>query len=85
MSNLCTLSSRGAPAVTPATPVNFRPGSGRPAAIGLLTEALALVGGAVNEDLGGDDVAEGYEHLHELAVAELLGQVVDEEVATFGS
>lgn len=80
-----TVVARRTGRITPPTQVNFRPGSGRPAAIGLLTEALALVGGAVNEDLGGDDVAEGYEHLHELAVAELLGQVVDEEVATFGS
>ena len=50
-----------------------------------LTEALALVGGAVNEDLGRDDVAKRYEHLHELTIAELLGQVVDEEVAAFRS
>lgn len=51
----------------------------------ILTEALALVGGAVNEDLGGDDVAKRDEHLHELGVAKLLGQVVDEEVAAFRS
>ncbi len=46
-----------------------------------LTEALALVGGPVYEDLGADDVAKGQEHLHELRVAKLLGQVVDEKVA----
>ena len=40
---------------------------------GLLTEALALVGGPVDEDLGADDVAEGQEHLHQLGVAKLLG------------
>ncbi len=51
----------------------------------VLTEALALVGGAVDEDLGADDVAEGQEHLHELGVAELLRQVVDEEVAALGA
>lgn len=50
-----------------------------------LTEALALVGGAVNEYLGADDVTEGKEHLHQLRVAELLRQVVNEEVATLGA
>lgn len=44
------------------------------------TKALALVGGAVHENLGGNDSAEGQEHLHELVVSELLWQVVDEEV-----
>jgi len=43
-------------------------------------EALAEVGLLVDEDLGGDDVSEGHEHLHEILVAELLRQVVDEEV-----
>ena len=49
-----------------------------------LTEALALVGGPVDEDLGADDVAEGQEHLHQLGVAKLLREVVDEEVAALG-
>ena len=44
-------------------------------------EAFALVGGSVNEDFGADDIAEGEKHLHELGVTELLGQVVDEEIA----
>jgi hypothetical protein len=48
-------------------------------------KAFALVGGPVNEDLGADDVAKGEEHLHELRVSELLGQVVDEQVAPFRS
>lgn len=47
-----------------------------------LTEALALVGGPVHEDLGGDDGAEGQKHLHELIVPKLLWQVVDEQVTT---
>ena len=48
-------------------------------------KALALVGRPVNEHLRADDVAKGEEHLHELGVAELLGQVVDEQVAAFGA
>jgi hypothetical protein len=48
-------------------------------------KAFALVGGAVNEDLGADNVAKGEEHLHELCISELLGQVVDEQVAPFRS
>ena len=48
-------------------------------------EALALVGGAVDEHLGADDVAEGEEHLHQLGVPKLLGQVVDEQVAALGA
>ena len=50
-----------------------------------LTEAFALVGGPVYEDLGADDVPEGQEHLHQLRVAKLLREVVDEEVAALGS
>lgn len=44
------------------------------------TEAFALVGGAVDKHLGGDDVSKGQEHLKHLRVGELLGQVVDEDV-----
>ena len=50
-----------------------------------LTEAFALVGGTIDENLGGYDVAKGDEHLHELTVTKLLRQVVDEQVAAFGS
>lgn len=50
-----------------------------------LTEAFTLIGRPVDEDFGGDDIAKREEHLHELAVAELLGQVVDEQVAALGS
>ena len=46
-----------------------------------LTEALALIGRAVDVDLGADDVAKGQEHLGELSVSELLREVVDEKVA----
>ena len=48
-------------------------------------EALALVGGAVDEHLGADHVAEREEHLHQLGVPKLLGQVVDEQVAALGA
>ena len=43
-----------------------------------LTEALALIGSSVDEDLGADDVTEGHEHLHELCISEFLRQMVDE-------
>ena len=49
------------------------------------TEAFALVCGSVHEDLGGDDRPEGQEHLHELIIAELLRQVVDEEITALRS
>lgn len=45
-----------------------------------LTEAFALVGGSVHKHLSRDDIAKGQEHLQHLRVAELLGQVVDEDV-----
>ena len=50
-----------------------------------LTEALALVGGAVDVDLGAEDSSERQEHLRELVVTKLLRQVVDEEVAALRS
>ena len=50
-----------------------------------LTEALALVGGAVDVDLGAEDGSERQEHLRELVVTKLLRQVVDEEVAALRS
>ena len=49
------------------------------------TEALALIGGPIDEHFGTDDVAEGQEHLHQLGIAKLLRQVVDEQVAALGS
>ena len=49
------------------------------------SEAFALIGGAVYEDLGADDVSEGEKHLHKLGVPELLRQVVDEEVTSLWS
>jgi len=48
-----------------------------------LTEALALIGCTVNVDFGADDVAKRQEHLRQFAVAELLRQMIDEEVAAF--
>ena len=44
-------------------------------------EALALVGGSVNEDFGADNIPEGEKHLHELRISKLLGKMVDEEIA----
>lgn len=46
-------------------------------ALWVLTKTLALIGGPVHEDFGGNDVAKGQKHLHELSVAELLRQVVN--------
>lgn len=48
-----------------------------------LTKTLALVGGTIHEHLGGDDIAKGQEHLHQLVVSKLLGEMVDEEIAAF--
>ena len=48
-------------------------------------KAFALVGSTVYEDLGADNIAKGEEHLHELRIPKLLGKVVDEQVAAFGS
>lgn len=50
-----------------------------------LTEAFALVGGAVNKHLSRDDVTEGQEHLEYLGVGELLWQVVNEDVTALGT
>jgi len=45
-----------------------------------LTEAFAQVGLLVDEDLGRHHVPERHEHLEDVLVPELLGQVVDEQV-----
>lgn len=50
-----------------------------------LTKALALVGGTVHKDFGRDDIAERQEHLRELRVPELLGQVINKQVTAFGT
>lgn len=49
------------------------------------TEALAKVCLFVDEDFGRDHVSERHEHLEYVLVSELLGQVVDEQVGTFGT
>lgn len=49
----------------------------------LLTKTFALIGRSVHKDFGRDDVAKRQEHLHELCVSELLGQVINKQVATF--
>lgn len=58
-------------------------GKGRPRR--LLTKTLALVGGPIHKHLGRDDVAEGQEHLCQLRVAKLLGEVVDKQVTALGT
>ena len=45
------------------------------------SEALAEVGVLVDEHFGADDVAERLEHLNEVRVLDIVGKVVDEEVA----
>lgn len=46
-----------------------------------LTETLALVSSAIDEDLATDHIPERNEHLHQLCITKLLRQVVDEEIA----
>lgn len=48
-----------------------------------LTKTLALVGGTIHEYLGGNDIAKGQKHLHQLVVSKLLREMVDEEIAAF--
>lgn len=48
-----------------------------------LTKAFALVGGAINEHLGWDDIAEGQKHLQHLRVGELLRQMINKDIAAF--
>ena len=50
-----------------------------------ITEAFALIGCPINEDFRADNVAKWKEHLHQLGITKLLGQVVDEKIAAFGS
>ena len=50
-----------------------------------LTEALALVGGAVDVHFGADHGPEWHEHLGEFHVTKLLRQMINEQVAAFGS
>jgi len=49
----------------------------------LLTEAFALIGCTVNVNFGADNVAKRQKHLRQFGVAELLRQMIDEEIATF--
>lgn len=48
-----------------------------------LTKTFALIGRSVHKDFGRDDVAKRQEHLHELRISELLGQVINKQVAAF--
>lgn len=57
--------------------------TGAEQAMDLPTEAFTLVGGAVDKDLGRDDVSKRQEHLQNLRVGELLRQVIDEDVTAF--
>lgn len=47
-----------------------------------LTKTLAEVGLLVNEHLSGNNVAKGHEHLEQILVSKLLGEVVDEQVGS---
>ena len=49
------------------------------------TEALAQVGLFVDEDFGRNHVPERHEHLQDVLVTKLLGEVVDEQVGPFGT
>lgn len=51
----------------------------------ILTEALALISSPVYKDFAADDVPKRQEHLHQFRIAELLREVVDEEVAALGA
>lgn len=50
-----------------------------------LTKALAEICLFVNEDFSRDDVSKGHKHLQQVLVSKLLGEVVDEQVGTFGT
>ena len=50
-----------------------------------LTEAFALVCGAVDVHLGADDASERHKHLSQFHVAKLLRQMIDEQIATLGT
>ena len=49
------------------------------------SEALALVGGSVDEDFAADNISKGKEHLHQLCISKLLRQMINEKVASFWS
>ena len=48
-----------------------------------ITKAFALISCPINENFRADNVAKRQKHLHQLSITELLGQMVDEQIATF--
>ena len=46
-----------------------------------LTEAFALIRRPIDEDLGRDDVSKGREDVGQIGVRELLGEVINEQIA----
>ena len=46
------------------------------------SEALAQVGVFVDEDFGTDNVSERLEHLDEVGILDIVGEVVDKEIAS---
>lgn len=48
-----------------------------------LTKTLAEVCLFVNENFSRDDISKRHEHLKQVLVSKLLGQVVDEQIGTF--
>lgn len=55
--------------------------------VGLLslpTKAFTLVSRPIHKHFRGDDITEREEHLHQLSIPKLLGQMVDEQVTALG-
>lgn len=52
--------------------------------LSLPTKAFTLVSRPIHKHFRGDDITEREEHLHQLSVPKLLGQMVDEQVAALG-
>lgn len=52
--------------------------------LSLPTKAFTLVSRPIHKHFRGDDITEREEHLHQLSVPKLLGQMVDEQVTALG-
>lgn len=69
------------------TPVNWcehHPVLGEVGLLSLPTKAFTLVSRPIHKHFRGDDITEREEHLHQLSVPKLLGQMVDEQVTALG-
>lgn len=68
-------------------PVNWcehHPVLGEAGLLSLPTKAFTLVSRPIHKHFRGDDITEREEHLHQLSVPKLLGQMVDEQVTALG-